>query len=86
MPNPRKRQQRRSDEENGERAADPHEEDADRRKREERQHPEEGSLAQCQLWRMNPWRAAETSATASGNKTRIASRSARACASDGPSA
>ena len=35
--------------------------------------------------RMNPWRAAETSATASGNSTRMASRSASACASDRPS-
>ena len=35
--------------------------------------------------RMKPWRAAETSATASGKSTRIASRRASACASGGPS-
>src|SRR5919108_480324 len=34
---------------------------------------------------MKPWRAAETSATASGKSTRIASRSTMACASTGPS-
>ena len=34
---------------------------------------------------MNPWRAALTSATASGNSTRIASRIATACSSAGPS-
>src|SRR5438552_7632144 len=33
---------------------------------------------------MNPWRAALTSATASGNSTRIASRSAAACSSTEP--
>src|SRR5690242_15507118 len=33
---------------------------------------------------MNPWRAALTSATASGNRTRIASRSAIACSSAPP--
>src|SRR5689334_12800650 len=33
---------------------------------------------------MNPWRAALTSATASGNSTRIASRSASACSSAPP--
>ena len=33
---------------------------------------------------MNPWRAALTSATASGKSTRIASRSAIACSSGGP--
>ena len=33
---------------------------------------------------MNPWRAALTSATASGNRTRIASRSASACSSAPP--
>ena len=33
------------------------------------------------LSRMNPWRAALTSATASGKSTRIASRSAAACSS-----
>jgi hypothetical protein len=35
---------------------------------------------------MNPWRAALTSATASGKSTRIASRSAIACSSAEPSA
>src|SRR5207249_9403092 len=34
--------------------------------------------------RMNPWRAALTSATASGKRTRIASRSASACSSAEP--
>ena len=33
---------------------------------------------------MNPWRAALTSATASGKSTRIASRSATACSSTPP--
>ena len=33
---------------------------------------------------MNPWRAALTSATASGNRTRIASRSAIDCSSTPP--
>ena len=33
---------------------------------------------------MNPWRAALTSATASGKRTRIASRSAAACSSGPP--
>ena len=33
---------------------------------------------------MNPWRAAATSATASGKRIRIASRSASACSSDVP--
>ena len=36
------------------------------------------------LSRMNPWRAALTSATASGNSTRIASRNAIDCSSAGP--
>src|ERR671919_1787601 len=35
---------------------------------------------------MKPWRAAETSATASGKSTRMASRSATACSSTDPSA
>ena len=34
---------------------------------------------------MNPWRAALTSATASGKRTRMASRSAIACSSGPPS-
>jgi hypothetical protein len=46
--------------------------------------PKSAPRPRAQPSRMNPWRAALTSATASGKRTRIASRRAIACSSAPP--
>ena len=56
----------------------------DHRLRHRRHDPDDRLVEDAHVSRMNPWRAALTSATASGKSTRMASRSAIACSSGPP--